>query len=198
MISFIVSAYERPLSLRCCLASLAVQEGDNEIIVCANNLYWQHEQVVNEFLKDPVYEKPLNIRWIATRELGAVECYDAAAIAAKEAKGDYLCFPSDDSMYVQGFAREMIYQAKANRADLVYCDCIYRQDPRIGKWPDYKFLITQPLMGRIDKTCFIVRRDLFTEFPPHPKGWRDGALIEQLVSQGVRHAKATGVLVVHQ
>jgi len=90
----------------------------------------------------------------------------------------------------------MLDAAKGN--GLVYCDCIYRQDPLVGSWPAYRLLDAAPMMGRIDKTNFIVRRELFKGFPPHPKGWCDGALIEQLIAQGVKHAKAPGILVLHQ
>jgi hypothetical protein len=128
----------------------------------------------------------------------AKNCYDSANIAAKSATGEWLCFPSDDSLYVCKFSEIMLEEAAKNNADLVYCDCVYRQDKAVGSWPNYQVLNTQPKMGRIDKTCFIVKRELFSGFPPHPKGWQDGALIEQLVAQGVRHVKASGILVVHQ
>jgi hypothetical protein len=53
-------------------------------------------------------------------------------------------------------------------------------------------------MGKIDKTNFIIRRELFKGFPPHRRNWRDGALIEQAIRDGAKPAKAPGVLVVHQ
>jgi hypothetical protein len=55
----------------------------------------------------------------------------------------------------------------------------------------------QPRTCAIDKTNFLVKRTVFKGFPPHESDWRDGALAEQLVAEGIRHGKAPGVLVVH-
>lgn len=178
--------------LNACVASLAVQDFQTETIVCANH----HDEgmLIACGLVCDGNDVPMR----KTGLQGAVECYDSANMVAPTTKGEWLCFPSDDSLYVQGFSEVMVDTANRTRADLVYCDCIYRQEKTAGKWPAYTVLETQPRMGRIDKTCFIVRRELFKGFPPHPKGWRDGALIEQLVGDDVRHAKAPGVLVVHQ
>ena len=56
-------------------------------------------------------------------------------------------------------------------------------------------------MGCMDKTNFIIRRELFKGFPPHPMDYRDGALAEQFVKKSTessKTAKAPGCLVVHQ
>ena len=186
MISYIVSYYNRVASLNACVASLNAQEGPKEILVCNNGpvLPWIPLGPSGKLLQ--------------TGAAGAQSCYDSAALAAKDASGDWLCFPSDDSLYVGRFQRIMLEIAASESADLVYCDCVYALGTEKNRWPPYSVLETQPKMGRIDKTCFIMRRSLFTEFPPHEWGYRDGALIEQLVKGGVKMAKAPGVLVVHQ
>ncbi len=201
MISFIVSVYDRPEFLNACLASLAVQDGDKQIAITLNGDKEQSRKIIEA-------TKQYNAFWSYTGLSGAKTCYEAALMCIETRgplgrpmnliKGEWLCFPSDDSLYVCKFSEIMLRTAAETNADLIYCDCVYRQDQTIGKWPPYQVLDTQPCMGKIDKTCFILRRELFKGFPPHPRGWSDGALIEQLVRDGVRHAKAPGVLVVHQ
>jgi hypothetical protein len=185
VISFIISVYDRIDMLNACLATLEMQAESKEIIICHNGP------------GDPWIRMPHCGMVLKTGRAGANSCYESAEMAAKQVLGDWLCFPSDDSLYVKDFSRIMLETAEREKADLVYCDCIYRQDPDKGDWR-YSVLETQPKMGAIDKTCFIVKRDLFDGFPPHPRDWRDGALIEQLIRDGARHAKAPGVLVVHQ
>ncbi len=189
MISFIVSVLDRPHFLNACLASLAVQEGPKDIIVCANSkdqgVLTQIEAVCLDY----------DVQMEDTGIAGATTCYESANMVAGKALGDWLCFPSDDSLYVCKFSEIML----SVDADLVYCDCVYRGGETAAPyWKQYSVLGTQPRIGKIDKTCFIVRRNLFKGFPAHLRNWSDGALIEDLVKQGVRHAKAPGVLVVHQ
>ncbi len=191
MISFIISVYDRTEMLRACLASLDVQDGNNQQIVCCNSCETHAIEKAKAVCGD-------NATLRTTGLVGARSCYESADWVKSEASNPWVCFPSDDSLYVQGFSRIMLQTANLHAADLVYCDCVYRQDKAAGNWPEYTTLETEPRMGKIDKTCFILRRELFRGFPPHPKGWSDGALIEQLVAQGVRHAKAPGCLVVHQ
>jgi hypothetical protein len=171
--------------LNACIASLEVQDELKELIVCHNGP------------GDPWIRTSHCGLVLKTGRAGAKTCYESAAMAADRALGDWLCFPSDDSLYVQGFSRIMLETAEREKADLVYCDCVYHR-PDAPHWKPYTVLNVEPRMGKIDKTCFILRRKLFKGFPPHPKGWSDGALIEQLVRDGVRYAKAPGVLVVHQ
>ncbi len=192
MISYIVSSLNRGASLNACLASLAVQSHMADLVVCCNSIdaeiYADIERVTSRY------------GWHTEKTgwAGARECYESANMVAGSMKGGWLCFPSDDSLYVADFSKIMLWTAMKQNAELVYCDCVYRQDATKGEWPAYSVLSTHPNIGRIDKTCFILRRELFKGFPPHPRGWSDGALIEQLVRDGVRHAKAPGILVVHQ
>ncbi len=192
MISYIVSVYDRPEMLNACLATLNVQACPSEIIICGNH------QDENMLIACGLAAMQYDLKVEATGRLGAKTCYESANMMADKARGQWLCFPSDDSLYVQGFSEIMLETAQRDNADLVYCDCLYRLGSEPGTWKPYTVLDTQPAMGRIDKTCFIVKRDVFSGFPTHPKGWCDGALIEQMVKDGVRMAKAPGCLVVHQ
>ncbi len=187
MISFIVSCYGRTLDLEACVATLRTQGLDTEILICDNDPALRAESFIG------------TAKIIPTGSRGCSNCYESANMVAQMVSGDWLCFPSHDSLYVQGFSRIMLDAAILQKADLVYCDCCYSVGSENNpQWRRYSVLESQPRMGRIDKTSFIVKRELFKGFPPHPKGWSDGALIEQLVRDGVKHAKAPGVLVVHQ
>lgn len=189
MVTFIVSVFDRPESLNACLGTLRLQSSD---ITVADN---SPTEEISRRIRDVCWaHDTLHVR---TGQIGRT-CYDSAEIVVENATNSsrWLCFPSDDSLYVAGFSEIMLATAESENADLVYCDCLYRSE-REG-WPPYTVLNTQPKMCHIDKTCFIVRKSLFHGFPEHPKDYRDGALIESLVKSGVRHAKAPGVLVVHQ
>ena len=187
-ISFIVSVFDRPQFLNACLASLNVQTHRGSMTVCANS---RNSDTLNACKLVCIY---FDANYRETGQ-SCDNCYDSANLAARETTGEWLCFPSDDSLYVCGFTEIMLAEARRTAAGLVYCDCVYRREP---PWKAYTVLDVEPRMGRIDKTCFIMRRELFKGFPPHPKGWCDGALVEQLVRDGVKTAKAPGVLVLHQ
>lgn len=193
MISYIVSVYDRTKSLNACLATLDVQEGKKEVLVCCNST---SQTIVLECQRICLrYEVNLRL----TGFDGAHGCYESADMTAPLAKGEWLCFPSDDSLYVEDFSRIMLQTASSTKADLVYCDCLYKAgSDKSSLWPSYTVMNVEPRLERIDKTCFILRRELFKGFPPHRMDWRDGQLINDLVAQGVRHAKAPRVLCVHQ
>jgi len=198
VISYIVSVYDRVRSLRACLASIDANQEDKELLVCCNS----------------TLPGDIEACELVSAQFGAVvhstgfscdNCYDSANLIAPKATGDWVCFPSDDSLYVEGFSSIMLETADRFKADLVYCDCVYRQSEGTYKsgggarrWPAYSVLDVQPRMCCIDKTTFILRRELFKGFPPHEKNFLDGALIDQLVAQDVRYAKAPGILAVHQ
>jgi len=188
MITFIVSTFQRPETLEGCLATIRIQPAPKRVIVADNSL------------DASVDNNRLACAWFGAEHVHTAmgDAYSAAnkVVETERIESPWLCFPSDDGLMVAGFSQIMLDAAKGN--GLVYCDCIYRQDPLVGSWPAYRLLDAAPMMGRIDKTNFIVRRELFKGFPPHPKGWCDGALIEQLIAQGVKHAKAPGILVLHQ
>lgn len=190
MISYIVSAYDRPVQLIGCLASLLSQSHqDFEIIVTDN----ASDSYSNSRAVTKVCGFVDRVLYLHTR---METCYHSAEHAVlSAAKGEWLCFPSDDSYYVPDFAKLML-EASVNR-DLVYCDCIY--DPRRGG--TYSVLDTSPNMGYIDKTNFIVRKEWFVKvggFPEKaPGSCSDGLFIQNVVAAGARHGKASGVLCFH-
>ena len=183
LISFIVSAFDRPASLRCCLASLALQDQIHETMIADNGASEGTRLVCEEIAVD-YYE---------TNKLKQKGCYASANYMARVARAEWLCFPSDDSYYVPSFARLML--AKSADADLVYCDWL---DTRLQ--PYYKPFRAEPRTGAIDKTAFIVRRGLFLRLggftdPEHE--FADGHFVDAVVRSGARIAKAEGVLLVH-
>lgn len=193
MISFIISSYNRPAYLQCCLSSLSIQTAavDYEFIVTCNHtdkdVRLSHLQVAQRF--------GASIHF--TVDEGAADCYYAADIAVSQwSQGDWLCFPSDDSYYVPLFLDRMM--AWTAEWDFIYCDMLYT-----SKWNDWQYSLmdVKPLRQCIDKTCFIVKRELFNGFPGKKLGApceADGELAEELVSRGVRHGKAIGgAMVVH-
>jgi GT2 family glycosyltransferase len=189
-ISFIVSTYNRPEMLWCCLASLRAQTHKNiEIIVTDNatdiGVKATHRSACSLF----------DAQYIAANVL---TCYHSAEMGVASASGTFLCFPSDDSYYVPTFAAEMLKVATERQASLVYCEMVY--NPR---WPmdTYRLLGAKPQLNHIDKTGFILRRDKFLGFPNKPESSMacacDGYLIDELVGQGVSHAKHERILAVH-
>lgn len=196
MISFIVSVYDRPKMLNACLATLDVQDEPGEIIVCGN--HGDEDMLIACGLMADRYGATFK----ATGRMGCGQCYESANMAAKWATGEWLCFPSDDSLYVQGFSKIMLETAQRESADVVYCDLDYRQGSERSNWKPYTILEASPTMGRIDKTGFIIKRELFNEFggfPQHPRFWSDGQLFNQLVIwKSIKMAKAPGCLAVHQ
>jgi len=194
VITYIVSAYDRPAHLRCCLASLALQEEPKDVIVACNSLVPeirdQHNRITHSFDFGCVFP---------ARDWGATECYDAIEAVVKEVPldGDWLCFPSDDSYYVPAFSKIMMDAARANDWELVYCDMLYDERSLYGA---YSVFPVDPWPCSIDKTCFILKRERFIPFPgkvPGGASASDGLLVQQLVKDGIRHGKAPGVLVVH-
>jgi GT2 family glycosyltransferase len=187
-ISYIVSSKSRPDHLAACLASIAVQQGPKEIIV-ADTTWDSHlavkTQEVCNFFGATYFPVPNSY------------IYVASARASCSAVGRWFCFPNDDSYYMPMFSEFMIREATTSGSDLVLCDMVY--DPRInGK---YHVIDTKPVAGAIDKTCFMVKRDIFNNMGfPHVKDvrWTDFYYIEKLVKNGVKWSKADGgALVVH-
>jgi glycosyltransferase involved in cell wall biosynthesis len=180
--SFIVSAFDRPDALACLLYSLKIQtEPDFEVIVTDNsdgNMRRVTESLV---------EQDSRFRYALTAK---ENCYESANETVSMARGDYLCFPSDDNYYVPRFLELML----RGDADLTYCDMVY--DPRGGD--SYRVVDARPNQGFIDKGGFLVRRGRFIRFPwQRSLGFADGMMIEDLVTSGVTHIKVRGVLWVH-
>jgi glycosyltransferase involved in cell wall biosynthesis len=189
-ISFIVSCYDRPDMLRCCLASLAVQTHKNfEVIVTDNAPKASENQLSHEGLCNAVGAKYINTE--------ATGCYHSAEMGALLASGTFVNFPSDDSYYMPTFAEEMLKAAWEQSLEMVFCEMVYN-----GRWPSesYHLMGTAPCLNHIDKTGFLIRRDKFYGFPDKGEGGycaADGLLIDRLVREGIKHNKVHGILAVH-
>lgn len=225
-VSFIVSAYDRPRQLACVLASLAVQTLEEiEVLVVDNQRDpsgMMRNQIVVDVMGDMDMKDPKRDieerrrRRFSYHAAMRNNCYMSSEAGAQYAKGEWLCFPSDDNYYVPEFAVRMVAAAERAERDLpaepgggppggralprvgfVYCDMIY--DPRLKG--DYSVVDVRPVVNNVDKGGFLVRRDLFLEvggFPDKENGVVcDGLFVEELVRRGVRGVKAAGVLWVH-
>lgn len=192
-ITFIVSAYNRPSSLKLCLLSLILQTEESWTAVVTDNYRGEtyndlNRGVIEEF-GDP------RIGYLYTGDV-APECYAAAEVAVEMADGDWLGFPSDDSYYVPHYASKLLLVAEAMNLELVYSDLVL-SDPVNGG-----VLRCEAKCCHIDKTNFLVKRSRFIPFPgkdPNPGGrsCSDGLLIDELVRQGIRHCRVAQPLCVH-
>jgi glycosyltransferase involved in cell wall biosynthesis len=198
-VSYIVSAYERPDCLTCCLASLKLQTDHNLEVIVADNGTDPVIKTCHRLLaeQDTRFRYVDSSKW-ASKSPG-FDCYWSAEEIVERgiATGEYICLPSDDSYYTPVFQEAMLAKARAEDLGLVYCNMLY--DRRIGG--KYSVLNVRPVSCGIDKTGFIVRRDCWIGFPNKPhtvtSSCCDGEMIEELVSRGVRHGKVEEVLVVH-
>ena len=194
-VTYIVSAYDRPRSLRCCLASIQLQTDKNwHVIVADNGGDYRNREVTDSF-HDPRIDH-LDTAQFSTGPQW--DCYWSAEwVVANIPMGQYICLPSDDSYYVPLFQEAMLAKARAEDLGLVYCDMLY--DRRIGG--KYGVLNVRPASCAIDKTGFLVRRDCWIGFPNKPQtpssSCCDGEMIAEIVRRGVRHGKVDEVLCVH-
>jgi len=174
-ISAIVSSYLQPEHLWIVLASLRVQrevtkpwaEVPLEIIVTDDGNLKENEAVALHY----------GCKYITTN-FGC--CYSAAEVGVEASTCEWLIFPSHDNYYVPEYAARLLNSADKNNLDLVFCDLIH--DPRyIGK---YHMFHTKPKIGRIDKGCFMVKREIynkvggFTGKSPGHRTFSDGIFIE--------------------
>jgi hypothetical protein len=158
-----------------------------EVIVTDNNA---EPGMGNFFQTDTMCDDRLS--YIHTH---AKTCYHSAEHGAAFAEGKYLCFPSDDSYYVPRFQELMVQAAESRDLQLVYCDMLFDGRRMGGR---YGVLNVQPQLNHIDKTGFLVRRDVFDGF--HEKDASpaaDGYFIEEMLRRGIRHGKVQDVLAVH-
>ena len=197
-VTFLLSAYDRPHLLWGSLGSLIAQsDPDWECIVLANHPEWglfsQHRRVVLN-ISDP----RISIVHSFNNEDPAWDCYWSVEAAVKQIdfKGEWLCFPSDDSYYCPEFVERMTDAGR--NADAVYCDILY--DRRIGG--KRSVLVTAAHNCAIDKISFTVRREKFIGFPDKPRGAPgpsicDGLAVDRMVAMGYRFHKVEECLCVH-
>lgn len=188
-LSFVVSTFNRPRQLQLALLSLTLQiETDIEILVADNS--------TDAFFLARNKEICAFDSRIRHSHIALADCYSSSQQLAIEAVGDFLCFPSDDSYYVPGFATFMLKAATENNWDLVYCN--RGDDPR-HCGGNYAVVVQYPQLGYIDKTGFIIRRTWFTGFPGICPGWcsADWLLIEDVIKRGISHGHIDQLLLFH-
>lgn len=195
-VTYIVSCFERPLYLTCCLASLRLQtDTDHEVFIADNAIdpfvaNW-HRATADRF--GAIY---VNTR--SHQSSPGWDSYWAAEwVVHNAARGEFVCMPSDDSYYVPCFQERMLTKARTENLELVYCNMLYG---RPGE--NYRLLDVQAKVCHIDKTGYFLRRDRWVDYPakstvPGAGSCSDGEQIEELKRQGVRHGKVEEYLAVH-
>ncbi len=202
-LSYIVSAYNRPEMLRCCLASLAVQTDQDFEVIVADNAPTYEQQKVNRRIVQLFDERFSHVDTDCVKTCAGWDCYHSAEYVAAlySVKSEWLCFPSDDSYYMPDFQQKMIAalenQQTAFTYAFAYCDWV-------SNYAAYHAVIAEPRISRIDKTGFIVRRSVFSAFgfPMKSKDTLapiacDGYFIEKLIGEGYRGVKVNEILMVH-
>lgn len=198
MISFIVTACDRPLALRTCLSSLLQQTVEQfEIIVVDNST---PGPAVDEHAT--LCSMDRRIRHMYVREHTRTgqndsrhshSLYKATELGVDLSVGEWLVFPNDDSYYCPWFLERMLQAWEANHWELVYCDIV------MGNSREHHLLEAVPRVCQIDKTSFMLKRPWFTGFSHEPVDYpkADGLMIEDLVARGISHGRVPEVLVVH-
>ncbi len=200
-ISYIVSAYDRPLMLPVCLWSIRNQSHqDFEVIVTDNATdpkMAAGNKAAVEQLNDPRF------RYVRTAgKIKLSDCYYSAEYAIEHhARGSWYCFPCDDTYLVPEFGQRMLEQALRDNAGFVFCEKIL-----VGSMPgggyDAAYHIWHMAIHRTTKTTFMVKASVFPGF--HGKANRTGAcladfiLCSQMVEAGVKIGMVRDrVLIVH-
>lgn len=159
-ISYIVSAYNRPVMLPVVLWAIKGQSHQNfEVFVTDNSTdpktVEHHKESVAQ-LKDPRFK---HIH--TAKKIKVSECYWAAEYALKRARGQWFCFPCDDTYLVPEFGARMLAKGVQDCLDLVYCEEVL-VGPAAAGGSGYRVWFQQ--IGRTVKTSFIVRASSFPGF----------------------------------
>ncbi len=204
-ISFIVTAYDRPLSLAVVLASIRTQTVPHEILVCCNSPKKSAAGRLDWFSENARVSKFFGATFLPTGEWGASCGYFSTEMAVERgyAKGEWLAFPCDDTIYVQGYSDIMIRHARENKLEVVYCSMVNDPMEHPGVDGFGRYGIHPPRIRKLGmgKDQFMVKRSWFTGFPGKCFGGpnaSDGLLLRALLARGARHGQAPGVLLVHQ
>jgi hypothetical protein len=190
-LTFLVGSFNNPAETLLTLASLNLQQINNEMVLRITVVDNSDNVVAAKNIAD--IADNFNYDYIKGND--PKSCYNVVSEVAKQTETDWICFASADCYYVPAFSFLMLEAARRYDADFVYCDGLF--DPRLHGRGIYSVLNVFPEIRFIDKAGFIIKKRIFSGFPSHPQDWRDGQLVEDLVKQGVKMAKAKGVLWVH-
>lgn len=196
-ISFVVSAFDDPVSLAACLWSLAGQNHKNmEILVTDNTesaaISAAHRKVVKQ-----VSDAAVNIRYEKTaHRIPTSDPYHSAEWGARNVSGAFVCFPCDDCYYVPQFTQRMIGAAYRNGWKFVECGVI--GGPEMTGVPVYL-----PMEWRTIKSNFVVELKTFLElgFAGKSKISAGSAADQyfgyQIRTKGLPWGKLSDIMVVH-
>jgi glycosyltransferase involved in cell wall biosynthesis len=204
-VSYIVSAFDRPDHLGCVLYSIKAQTDQSfEVIVTDNGGDARNENVVAR-LDDSRFRYIDTSKASGNQTSPAWDCYWSGEFGGRLAKGRYLCFPSDDGYYVPCFQKKLVTTADQMDWQLVFCDMLL--DRPAGPYVDppvqiQNVLDVKPMVGCIDKTGFLIRRESWIGWPTKPEdrfrgSAADGEMIDIVRRNGIRFGKLNEVLCVH-
>ena len=198
-ISFIVSAYDDPVSLACCLWSLAGQTHRNIEVIVTDNAEDARISRAQAAVVKQVQSALPHMRYERTHgKLETQDCYHSAEWGARRARGTFLCFPCDDCYYVPQFAQRMLGTAYGKCLDFVECGVI-------GGPEMTGISVYLPMEWRTIKSNFIIKASAFNKLGFSGKTTRenpvpsaaDQELGRQVRKQGYPWGKMTDVMVVH-
>lgn len=205
-ISYIVSAYNRPLMLPACLWSLAQQTHRSfEVIVTDNStdrgIAKHQERTVDQINASGLLGNPAP-RFVyvnTSQKIKISDCYRSALYAVENhARGNWYCFPCDDTYLVPEFGERMLAAAYSRNADFLYCKyCVVGADA--SSYSGYRVWTMTP--GRTIKTSLFVRASVFQGFPGIADSaapvLADWAYSSRMRERNIRTATVDEVLVVH-
>ncbi len=197
-ISYIVSAYHRPEILPACLWSLKAQTHENfECIITDNSTEPKHVKAHMRLIKQMDDKR---FRYVNTsRKVKISDCYWTAEWGAKEAQGQWLCFPCDDCYYLPDFSRRMLIAAAETQADVILSEFVLMGPEAAGGSGVYQTWKANPT--KLVKSSFFVRASTFPGFSGKPRSnvpaSADQVLGHELVRSGAKFGIAKGLTVVH-
>lgn len=199
-VTYIVSAYNRPLMLPVCLWSIRGQTHQNfELIVTDNaidnGIAAQHEAAVKA-MHDPRF------RYVRTADkIKVSDCYYAAEWAiANMARGTWLCFPCDDTYLMPEFASRLLAAAFQHGWEFVYCKQVVVGPVASGGAGYYLWNMDLVRMMTL-KTSFLIRTTSFPGFAAKPNeslpAAADYYLGMQMQARGAKIGSVDQIMVVH-
>lgn len=208
-LTYIVSAFNRPLMLPVALWSIAGQGHRSFTCIVADNApnaatAAQHKRAVADVAR------ACQGKFWYYRTHGKTRVSDpywaAEWIIKHVPVGRWLAFPCDDTYLVPGFGQRMLMQGLRDNADFVYCQWILT-GPVAGAGsviPEAGYRVWEMQMHQTAKTCFIVRRSVFDrlggfqgkrETPGHASA--DYWFSSQIAEHQVPVARLAEIAVVH-
>jgi len=202
-ITYIVSAFNRPVMLPVALWSIKGQSHQDFECIVADNadndaIAKQHEQAVKD-LRDPRFR---HVRTAAKTKVS--DPYWAAEwVIENLARGRWIVLPCDDTYLMPQFAERMLRHAQRKKAEFVWCRWPVVGQEAAGNqiMPDMGYGVWDIKIHRTPKTSFMFRRSVFTGFEGKLSraGYcnADYFLSSQMVAGRVRISCLPDILLVH-